>query len=615
MVWRNWFTSNSKPVSNDKENNTAPSQPLGYLLEPRMLFDGAVAATIHETVDATTSSAQSDTSATTDPTHVTTDNNDTSTHSVNQDSTATDMATAITAASGESARKEVAFVDTSVADYRTLEAGIKAGVEIQEFDGSQSGLAQIATWAETHTGYDAIHILSHGMTGTLRTGTDILTDSSLTDTTVVTELAQIGHSLNAGGDILLYGCDIAANSYGQQFVQDFAAATGADVAASTDLTGSPTQGGNWTLEYATGPVETRAALDGVNFDGLLPTSQFNTSTGAIFVRPGSTSYTWTYTTGDGYDGVNWHQNVTLTNIALYNVDFAPTAVNHGEDWVLSRGYFQYSTTGGSSWTTYTVSSSSSDNPIATSGTLWRFVDTTPGDTTTSNNVGVGWHTALSPNYVGSGTSVIPDNAPTDITSNSTNLLSNELSSGNSVATLTPTDTGNTRGGYWAIDSQSVPNLFSVAFDGTVGNTATLKIDSGSMPPVGQQVSVTLHYYDIYQTDSSGNPISGQGVSKTLSFTVAGPSRDISFGDDIHVNTTITDDQLHPATTTLSNGNFVVVWDSPTGIFGQIYDATGVAQGGQIAIDATSTDTMPAVTALANGSFAIAYGYTASTNVN
>ena len=35
--------------------------------------------------------------------------------------------------------------------------------------------------------------------------------------------------------------------------------TGADVAASTDLTGAAELGGNWTLEYATGEIGTAAA--------------------------------------------------------------------------------------------------------------------------------------------------------------------------------------------------------------------------------------------------------------------------------------------------------------------------------------------------------------------
>ena len=44
-------------------------------------------------------------------------------------------------------RKEVVLVDTSLANYKSLEAGVRAGVGIVEFDGSRDGLAQIAQWA------------------------------------------------------------------------------------------------------------------------------------------------------------------------------------------------------------------------------------------------------------------------------------------------------------------------------------------------------------------------------------------------------------------------------------------------------------------------------------
>ncbi|HEY9224036.1 MAG TPA: DUF4347 domain-containing protein, partial [Variovorax sp.] len=59
-------------------------------------------------------------------------------------------------------KKEVVLVDTSLADYKTLEAGVREGVGIVEFDGTKDGLAQIAAWAASQEGYDAIHILSHG---------------------------------------------------------------------------------------------------------------------------------------------------------------------------------------------------------------------------------------------------------------------------------------------------------------------------------------------------------------------------------------------------------------------------------------------------------------------
>ena len=67
--------------------------------------------------------------------------------------------------------------------------------------------------------------------------------------------------VDAKADILLYGCDIARGSAGAAFVDAVAQATGADVAASTDATGSAAKRGDWELEYAAGQIDADAPLD------------------------------------------------------------------------------------------------------------------------------------------------------------------------------------------------------------------------------------------------------------------------------------------------------------------------------------------------------------------
>ena len=74
--------------------------------------------------------------------------------------------------------------------------------------------------------------------------------------------------LSPHADILIYGCDVAAGAKGQAFVASLAAATGADIAASTNTTGAPSHGGDWVLETVSGPIETvRLTLKG--FEGVL----------------------------------------------------------------------------------------------------------------------------------------------------------------------------------------------------------------------------------------------------------------------------------------------------------------------------------------------------------
>ncbi len=158
-------------------------------------------------------------------------------------------------------RKEAVFIDTSLGDYKTLEAAVADGKAIIEFDGLKDGLAQIAGWAASHAGYDAIHILSHGSEGLIRLGSTALTLDALRTEATRTELSLIGSALHGDGDLLFYGCDIGAGPAGQALVTQLASLTGADVAASTDATGAARLGGNWTLEAQTGHIDVTGALD------------------------------------------------------------------------------------------------------------------------------------------------------------------------------------------------------------------------------------------------------------------------------------------------------------------------------------------------------------------
>ncbi|MYM91641.1 DUF4347 domain-containing protein, partial [Rugamonas sp. FT82W] len=225
-----------------------PLRPASQLLplEQRFMFDGAVADAAH--------AAQHDTAPPPVPPAVTV--------------RAADPAR-------DDGKKEVVLVDTSVANYKSLEAGVRDGIGIVEFDGSRDGLAQIALWAAGQRGLDAIHILSHGSEGTLNLGTARLTDASLSSAAVQAELAQLGQALSTDGDLLLYGCDVAAGDR-NALVAGLARVTGADVAASRDATGAAAIGGNWTLETHAGKIDTKT-LDLAGYQGLLTTITFTGS--------------------------------------------------------------------------------------------------------------------------------------------------------------------------------------------------------------------------------------------------------------------------------------------------------------------------------------------------
>ena len=152
-------------------------------------------------------------------------------------------------------------VDARVADQQNLLANLPANVTLRVVDSGESGLAAIGQELAKGGQFDAVHILSHGTPGSLTLGSDQIDGASLTSQSQALQ-AWAGH-LSADADILLYGCDIAQSEKGQAFISQLAHLTGADIAASTNPTGSADKGGDWVLESSTGRIEAGLVLSAV----------------------------------------------------------------------------------------------------------------------------------------------------------------------------------------------------------------------------------------------------------------------------------------------------------------------------------------------------------------
>lgn len=181
--------------------------------------------------------------------------------------------------------KSVLFVDSKVKNYQTLLAGLSSDVEVHLLNAVEDGVLQMADILKGRTGLDAIQILSHGSSGALALGSGFLNTDNVAF--YAEALGQIGSALSETGDILLYGCDVAQGATGLAFIDQLSALTGADVAASDDLTGAAALGGNWILEANTGMIEAHFGLSAVaiqDYQGLLataPTITTNLSTTAF----------------------------------------------------------------------------------------------------------------------------------------------------------------------------------------------------------------------------------------------------------------------------------------------------------------------------------------------
>ena len=148
---------------------------------------------------------------------------------------------------------EIIFIDSRVENPDHLTASIESEAITYTLDPTKDGVQQIADILSHRQNISAIHLVSHGDDGRLFLGQSVLSDHSLTD--YASELSVWGESLSEKGDIIIWGCNVAETQTGQAFVDHLSEITGADIAASTDITGGDGHGGDFELEYQRGTVE------------------------------------------------------------------------------------------------------------------------------------------------------------------------------------------------------------------------------------------------------------------------------------------------------------------------------------------------------------------------
>ncbi|MFN2310386.1 MAG: DUF4347 domain-containing protein, partial [Gammaproteobacteria bacterium] len=123
---------------------------------------------------------------------------------------------------------------------------------VRLLDPGAEGVDQISRILDEYSGLAAVHLVSHGSAGELQLGSGRLDAQTLASARA--DIAGWGRALAADGDLLLYACDLAGNAEGRALVGELAALTGADVAASDNLTGNALRGGDWVFEYQVGEV-------------------------------------------------------------------------------------------------------------------------------------------------------------------------------------------------------------------------------------------------------------------------------------------------------------------------------------------------------------------------
>jgi hypothetical protein len=179
----------------------------------------------------------------------------------------------------------------SLADRARLIADLPADGAWAVLDDAHDGLGQIREMVANYSGLGSLHLIGYGSPGSLLLGSSDINLAVMQQHAA--DLAQIGSHLMPGGDILIYGCNVAQGEVGQATIEQLARLTGTDVAASTNPTGVQ---GDWSLEATTGTIQTQAlnvqgfetTLDTVGINSLSTPNRKPTLSGSIALGSGRT---------------------------------------------------------------------------------------------------------------------------------------------------------------------------------------------------------------------------------------------------------------------------------------------------------------------------------------
>lgn len=161
------------------------------------------------------------------------------------------------------------IMDSGIEDAAILAAGIE-DADVVWLNGETDGIEQITSLLSQYQNLASLHIVSHGSAGQLYLGNSIL--NTTTVESYRDQLTQWQSVLTDTADILLYGCEVAEGAAGQSLLTQLSDLTQADIAASNDLTGQATLGGDWELETTIGTVEAEGIFDAAaqsNYQGTL----------------------------------------------------------------------------------------------------------------------------------------------------------------------------------------------------------------------------------------------------------------------------------------------------------------------------------------------------------
>ena len=168
-----------------------------------------------------------------------------------------------TAQTEEEQKWELVLVNENVADHEQLIQDLQGRdgnriFEVVVLDSDRNGIEQVSQILAERSEISAIHVITHGSDGRINLGNSWLNSDNLPQH--ADEIANWGKALVDEGDIIFYGCNIGGTG-GSSFLSSIAELTNADIAASDDITGHESLGGDWEMEYQNGLIDTQIAIN------------------------------------------------------------------------------------------------------------------------------------------------------------------------------------------------------------------------------------------------------------------------------------------------------------------------------------------------------------------
>ncbi|MDG2356629.1 MAG: cadherin domain-containing protein [Paracoccaceae bacterium] len=230
----------------------------------------------------------------------------------------------------------VIYLDKTVPGYLDLYDELSLSHSVYILDPNQNPFWQIANTIGSLNNIRSVHIFSHGEPGVLKFSSGSISSANIVNSKDY--LNSIGGLLGQGGDIHLYGCNVAQGNEGKKFLDLLSNLSKSDVTASDDVTGSSNLNADWDLEIISGGNIDSASLAPATFLGSLGTPSISnldnplsyTENAALAALDNDITVTGGAAGGDKYEG-GWIEfsltTATSTDFLRFTDDGSASTVN------------------------------------------------------------------------------------------------------------------------------------------------------------------------------------------------------------------------------------------------------------------------------------------------